>query len=212
MRLAILGADDTTLALASAAMRGGQDQIVMIAAVSQRAGKAAAIAPKAQLITDWEAVFGGDGVDAVIVGADDPSRRTEQLKRLAQLQQGIPVLVSHPLSKSMLDCYELEMIRRESGGVLLPCTPARWHPASAELKTMIKEGADSPIGQIEQITFERHAADRSRDSVLTQFARDVDVLQYLGGDTTKLHAFGPGTSHDASPAPNSDADLRNLAV
>jgi predicted dehydrogenase len=213
MRLALLGADDTTLALIRAAMRGGQDQVVMIDAVSQRASEAATIAPKAQLITDWEAVFGGDGIDAVIVGADDPTRRIEQLKRIAQIQQNVPILVAHPLSGSMLDCYELEMIRRESGGVLLPCVPARWHPAAAELKTMVDNEADSPIGKIEQIIFERRSANRSRDFVLAQFARDVDLLQYLGGEATKLHAFGPGANQaDTSAVRNSDADLRNLAV
>src|SRR4029078_4130164 len=83
----------------------------------------------------------------------EPIARIDQLRRLIQLR--MPVLVSHPVSLSMLDCFELEMSREESNCVVLPYVRGRWHPASAELGTILDGSQSSRIAATEQITFER---------------------------------------------------------
>ena len=50
----------------------------------------------------------------------------------------------------MLECYELEMIRRETGCAVVPYLPARWHPAAAGLQMLVAEGDESPLGTVEQ--------------------------------------------------------------
>src|SRR5262245_13869475 len=190
MRLALLGADDQTLALVAAVNRE-HDQIVMMDTLAAGSQEARAAAPDAELAADWNALLDPQAIDGVIVAADQPAVRVEQLKRLIQV--GMPALVSHPVCLSMLDCYELEMIRGEAKGIVLANLPARWHPAAIELGEMVDRGEESPIGSAEQIVFERFLPTRERETVLRQFARDADLLQFLAGDATKLHALGSGS-------------------
>ncbi len=81
------------------------------------------------------------------------------------------------------------MIREETAAVAMPYLMARFHPALSELQALLDQKTPSAIGSIEQITLERSLPRRNRDSVLRQFARDVDILQVLAGNATKLHAF-----------------------
>jgi predicted dehydrogenase len=200
MQLALLGVDDQTLALAAAAARSGEDQIVMIDATAHRAAEAAAVSPQARLVDDWNAMLDSRDVDAVVVAADEPAARVDQLRRLIQL--GMPVLVSHPVSLSMLDCFELEMIREETKCVVLAYVPARWHPASVELGTILDGGESSPISATEQVMFERFLPRREREDVLRQLARDADLTQFIAGPATKLHALGSAAAGRAEPYAN----------
>jgi predicted dehydrogenase len=102
----------------------------------------------------------------------------------------MPVVVSHPVSLSMLEAYELDMIRNETHSIVLPYLPGRWHPAAAEIGAMVADPSTSPIGNVEQIIFERYTQKRDREDVLKQFSRDVDLLQFIAGDANKLHALG----------------------
>jgi predicted dehydrogenase len=226
MRIALLGVDDVTLAVAAAAMQSNEREVVLIDAQAARANEAAAIAPQARLFVEWEALLGGAGIEAIVLAADEPMVRVEQLRRLIQLQRGIAVLVSHPLVMSMLECYELEMIREESASVIMPYLPARLHPAMREMQDLVDKADGSVIGAIEQITFQRSMARRDREGVLRQFTRDVDVLQVLAGNTTKLHAFASdgasgrvasiagekGRAEYDSQKTAASSDLRNLVV
>jgi myo-inositol 2-dehydrogenase/D-chiro-inositol 1-dehydrogenase len=200
MQLALLGIDDQTVALVAAVAGSGEDQIVMIDALARRAAEAAAICPRAQLVDDWNAMLDSQKVDAVLVAADEPAMRIDQLRRLIQLR--MPVLVSHPVSLSMLDCFELEMIREETKCVVLAYLPRRWHPASAELGTILDGGQSSPIAATEQITFERFLPRREREDVLQQFARDADLIQFIAGPAGKLHALGSAAAGRADPHSN----------
>jgi len=202
MRLALLGVDDQMLAVSVAAARGQEDQIVLIDALATRASEAAAIAPNAQLITQWEVMLDDRGIDAVLLAADEAEQRVEQLRRFLQVQRGIPILVSHPLSLSMLDCFELEMIRKETTSMVLAYTPARWHPAAAELGTILDAEGSSSIAAVEQIVFERFLPQRGREDVLRQFARDADLVQFIAGSATKLHALGSTAGERPSPYTN----------
>ncbi len=144
MRIALLGADDVTLAVAAAAVRIGRDQIVQAADVEGRAAELAKLIPGLRIDDDWERLLDSSAIDAVIVAADQPAVRVEQLRRLIQI--GMPTLVSHPISLSMLECYELEMIRRETGCAVVPYLPARWHPAPTELQRLVAEGKSHASG------------------------------------------------------------------
>jgi predicted dehydrogenase len=195
MRLALLGVDDEMLAIAASVLNNAHDEIVMLDALAARSADAAKVARKAKLVTDWEQFLDSDSVDAVLVAADQPAQRIDQLRKLIQV--GMPVLVSHPISPSMLDCYELDMIRRDTKSIVVPNLPARWHPAVAEIESLLGDHSETQIespqlGTVDQLIFERYLADRSREAVLRQFARDADLMQLLGGDATTLHALGSG--------------------
>ena len=187
MRIALLGADDVTLAVAAAALRIGQHQIVQAADVEGRAAELARQFPGIRIDDDWQRLLDSTAIDAVLVAAGPPEVRVEQLRRLIQL--AIPSLVSHPISLSMLEYYELEMIRRETACPVLAYLPARWHPAIPTLRTALTDGNKSPIG-VEQLSFQRYISQRDRETVLRQFAVDADLLQFIAGDATKLHALG----------------------
>jgi predicted dehydrogenase len=195
MRFALLGVDDEMLAIAAGVQGGAQNEIVMLDALAARSGEAAKLARRAKLVADWEQFLDSESVDAVLVAADQPAQRVDQLRKLIQV--GMPVLVSHPISGSMLDCYELDMIRRDTKSIVVPNLPARWHPAVAEVESLLgahrETQVESPqLGTVDQLIFERFLADRGREAVLRQFARDADLMQLLGGDATTLHALGSG--------------------
>ncbi len=195
MRIALLGADDVTLAVAAAAVRIGRDQIVQAADVEGHVAELAKLISGLRIDDDWERLLDSSAIDAVIVAANQPAARVEQLRRLIQI--GMPTLVSHPISLSMLECYELEMIRRETGCAVVPYLPARWHPGAAGLPMLLARIEESGI---EQAVFHRFISQRDRESVLRQFAVDADLLQFIAGDATKLQALGSTAS--ANPHSN----------
>jgi myo-inositol 2-dehydrogenase/D-chiro-inositol 1-dehydrogenase len=91
---------------------------------------------------------------------------------------------------------------------MAPLLPARLHPFATQLQNLIKAPHQSTPGEIDQIVFERSLDERTRDNVLDHFARDVDLLQYVGGDVNQLGAMG-------SPGLNPSGELsayNNLAV
>jgi hypothetical protein len=161
----------------------------------------------------WEILLTGkaDGLppcDAVLVSTSstDPERRLEQMRKLAGA--GMPMLVSHPVHASMLAYYELDMIRRETGCVMLPFLPARTHPLAVRLHEWIDRAEESPLGLIDQIGFDRPLSPTSKATVVAHFARDSDLLRYFGGEVTQLGAMGsPGQT-----AGGEYAAYHNLAV
>ena len=70
----------------------------------------------------------------------------------------MPLILSHPVDDSMLVCYELDMIRRETGCVMLPYIPYRWHEGLNRLASIVADGDVSAIGATEQIIMERGLA------------------------------------------------------
>jgi hypothetical protein len=161
----------------------------------------------------WEILLAGmaDGsppCDAVLASSNpaDDERRLDQLRKLATA--GLPMLVSHPIHPSMLAYYELDMIRRETGCIMLPFLPARLHPLAIRLKELVDRPAESPLGVINQLAFDRPLLQTSKAHVVAHFARDVDLLRFLGGEVTQLGANG-------SPGQSTNGDFaayNNLAV
>ncbi len=193
MKLAILGADRETLAIARTIASDGAYQLVGCSEIGSGPYAAAfgALRPTRGVVDNWEALLDSTWLDAVVVGSDpDEDRRAEQLRKFAQV--GIPTLVAHPLFISALVYYELDMVRREAGTVMLPYLPNRLHPAIGELIQRLVSGAPGGIGPLEQVSLERQLVDRGPSAVKAQFARDADLLQALTGDLTHLGAMAGG--------------------
>jgi len=132
LRIGLLGCDATIAGVARAAVRRGDR---LVAGHGVHAAALAGLAPPP--VNSWEAMLDADTCDAVLVGADgwDDGRR-EAVKTL--VQAGRPLVLSQPLELSMLWAYELDMIRRDTGGVLIPCLAARQHPFVARLRTAVE--------------------------------------------------------------------------
>jgi predicted dehydrogenase len=194
MKLAILGADPTTLALAREAADRADFEITCVCELEQAFDPTAAelqraAARSARRLETWEDLLDRQLVDAVIVArGPDEDRRTDQLRKLAQA--GMPVLMSPRVVSSMLLLYELDMIRRENQAIAVPALVERLHPAIAELANIIRAADESVIGRVEQVAIERQLADRSKSAVLDHFCCDVDLLRKLCGELAQLGAMG----------------------
>ncbi|MEX0612380.1 MAG: hypothetical protein WD738_03695 [Pirellulales bacterium] len=191
MKLALLGTNADVLRLAAAARELGHE-ITWVGDV--RPADAEVIALLSRRLIDrsheWEALLDRAVADAVVVGRGTaPSElRAEQLKRLAT--ESIPLLVVHPACDSVLPYYEVDMSRREAGGIVRHYNPVAGHPVVAELAAWIREGHPA-LGPIFQITCERRLLDAARASTLEHLARDVELLAAAAGDIRRVTAIGP---------------------
>jgi predicted dehydrogenase len=101
----------------------------------------------------------------------------------------------------MLWAYELDMIRRDTGARIVPALADRLHPFIARLRAVIvagRAGVASVRGP-ESLTLVRGMADRSRDAVLAQLARDADLVRVLAGDPARLSTLADGPPDAAWP-------------
>lgn len=203
IRVALLGADETTFDLLRAVLESPRFELAGTCefAPSEPGGLGglAPILAKLRTFSSWEMLLETGQVDAVIVArGEDSDLRTEQLRKLVQVEQ--PALVSHPVVDSMLVYYELDMIRRDTNSVLVPELAGRLHPAAQALAEIVRQGEASPIGKVEHLTMERCLPTPSKQLVDRQFARDVDVIRVIAGDMTRLGAMAgaPGTPNYAA--------------
>jgi myo-inositol 2-dehydrogenase/D-chiro-inositol 1-dehydrogenase len=196
MNLALLGLDDQTASVVRAARAGMRDHVVALSEISpDNLSRLDPLGVRSLKVLPWESLLdeAALGIDVVVVAAADATEvartaRAEQLTRL--VQAGLPLLISHPVLSSMLACYELEMVREETRSVMVPYLPARWNPLVERLIELLRAVADSPIGTIQQVVFERSAVQRDRASVLAHFARDVDLIRHVCGDIARVGALG----------------------
>lgn len=182
LRFGLLGSDAAIAAVASAAARRG-DALVAGHGLDPAWGQAPAI-PR---LDSWEPLLDPQTADVVLVGSDGwNDRRAEAVRTL--VQAGRTLVLAQPLELSMLWAYELDMIRRDTGAVLVPCLPDRLHPLVTRLRTTIEAAAAGigTLGPVESIHLERRLADRSKPSVLTWFCRDVDLVRALIGEPQRL--------------------------
>ena len=142
----------------------------------------------------------GEDCDAIAVGtAGWDAARAETVRML--VQTGRTLVLAQPLEVSMLWAYELDMIRRDSGAVLIPWLPARLHPFIARLKAAVEAGVAGagPLGPLESVRLERTMAERTRATVLAALARDVDLIRVLVGEPARLATLGAGEPDSAWP-------------
>jgi hypothetical protein len=218
MKLARLGCDEEALEIVRCALAGGQHTLAAAFDAAGYLPQLKTLAPLARCDDEWESLLAGTVAEAVIVargrldlssqtGFSGTERRADQLRKLAQA--AVPMLVVHPACE-MIVGYEVEMIRTASGGVMVPYVPELYHPALAELR-LLADGASSPLGDIEQIVFERYMTDRSRLAIFTRFARDASVLRRLLGTLRQLAASGPAGSEYHDPLAARQAAPPSLA-
>jgi predicted dehydrogenase len=191
MKLAILGTDPDLLRLATAATAEGHSLAWLGDVRPEDAEAVARLTPNlADQSAEWELVLARSTADAVMVGRGTASSelRAEQLKRIAA--EAMPLLVVHPACDSVLPYYEVDMTRREMGGLVRHFNPVAGHPIFAELASWVRDGQPA-IGTIHQVTCERRTADTSRASVMRHLARDVEALATVAGDIRRVSAIGP---------------------
>ena len=187
MRFALLGIDEDTLLLARALAKLPQARLVL--ASSECADQVQEFVPGIQRFEEWESLLVSHEIDAVIVASTaDQGHVDESLRKL--VQEAVPIVVSHPVCDSLL-AYELEMIRTDSGGVLLPFFPGRGHPAIERLASLVVDNEPSPLlGSIEEIVLERRLVDRDHQGVMRWLPRDINFIRQLVGDITSVSAIG----------------------
>jgi len=222
MKFALLGVDEEVLAFAQALLAEGHECAAAFDA-EEHLVRLSAIVPAARADEDWEAALLGSTIDFLVVavaranrtaatGISATERREDQLRKIAQ--SGVPAVIMHPACEAIVG-FEIEMIRRDCQGILVPYSPGLLRPETAELAAIFRAREESPIGATEQIAFERYQADRSRAAVLEQFARDVVLLQKLIGEIRKVNATGPAGATQVDPlGPKSRVkpSLTNLSV
>ncbi|MBL8799240.1 MAG: hypothetical protein JNM56_35465, partial [Planctomycetia bacterium] len=196
MKLALLGDDAETLHAARAVAASGQHALVWICDCDPAAAKdLVRLAPTAKWTGDWESLLSGQVADAVLVGrGPDQERRADQLRKL--VQAGVPTVVVHPAVDSMLVYYELEMIREQVGGKLVPLLTSRRRAAVVHALECLSTG-ESALGPVEQLALERQMPDRTENSVWRQLARDVDLAQVFAGELNQVSALAPAEAERA---------------
>jgi hypothetical protein len=221
MKLALLGCDDESLALVREAIVQGEHALVAAHDTAEFRPQVESLAPSARLDEDWETLLLGTLADVVIVarGRLDPSRstgfaaderRNDQLRKL--VQAAVPLMVVHPGCEAIVG-FELDMIREDSGGIIVPFIPGRNSAGLQELINLVQ--LEIPIGPLEQIHFERELTDRSRPQVLAQLARDTATIRECIGAIRKLSASGPavgGTADPLGPRSKTLPPLDNLSL
>ena len=215
MKFALLGIDAEALSLVREIARSDAHQLgcfafpaepnpATLSSAVPLLAEVRRLCPLADELPDWEILLGAGLCDAVIVaGPHGTSGRFEQLRRL--VQEAVPVVVTHPPAITLLESYELEMVRQESRGVVVPLLPWNWFGWLQWWCGLVHSGRlveedDSLTGRVDQITWERYLADRSQESVLAHLARDVDFIRLMGGEVTQVAALGAvPTGNGAQP-------------
>ncbi len=188
---------------------GFDDQVAAVAIAARAAGDRIAIAcdvpddfplPVTRRQASWQALLDDQSCDVVLVAAAGwTPARAEGVRTL--VQAGRTLLVAQPAELSMLWAYELDMIRRDTGARLVPALVDRLHPFIARLRGVIEAGRAgvAGLGGPESLTLVRGMADRSRDQVLAQLARDADLVRVLAGDPARLSTLADGDPDAAWP-------------
>ena len=203
MKLGLLGIDARIAEVVSAAVARG-DVVAVGCDLPSASPLVTAVAAAVPRDPSWQPLLDPQVCDAVLVGGDGwNDSRAEGVRAL--VQAGRTLLLSHPLVLSMLWAYELDMIRGDSGAVLIPFLPDRLHPFIRRLQERIEAGlaGADPLGPVETIMMERRLPDRSRDAVLRVLAVDADLVRVLAGDPSRLSTLG---------AADADAAWNTLAV
>jgi predicted dehydrogenase len=173
---------------------GGTDIEALVAAASARGDRIVRVADPGDR-ESIDRLLDAAVCDVVAVGAEGwpaepPDLRADTVRLL--VQAGRPLVLSQPLEPTMLWAYEIDMIRRESGAVVVPWLPARLHPAVARLKAAVEQGVagGGPLGALESVRLERTMPLRTRETVLDALARDVDLVRLLVGEPARLATLG----------------------
>ena len=195
MNFALVGQSDESRQLADVIKKSRDHQIVAtfpLVAEAERAWTQAKLNP---VQDSWESLLQGSVADAVILSPNDHlDLQADCMRKLAQA--AVPMWVIHPAGESILG-YEIEMICRDSLGVVVPHLPAVHHPAVARLVELTQAVPHQLSGLIERVSFDRPLRDRDRRTVLHQLSRDVQLVRMLVGEVRQVAAMD-SAEHDPS--------------
>jgi hypothetical protein len=180
MKLGVYGWDLQIAAVVRAARREGAVAVACHAPADD-------LLAGARVADSWEALIDERACEAILVGStgwDDA--RADGVRHL--VQAGRPLLLSHPLTPSMLLAYEFDMIRADVGGVVLPFLPDRQHPFVVGLRDAVEGGlvGGGRLGRLESMSLVRRIPNRSKDAALSWLARDADLIRLLIGEPQRL--------------------------
>jgi hypothetical protein len=191
MKLGVLGTDPDLLRLVASATAEGHE-IVWVGDVRKEDSSAIeSLAPGVSAESgDWELLLDQATADGVLIGRGTATSelRAEQLKRLAA--EAVPLLIVHPACDSVLPYYEIDMTRREMGGLVRHYNPVAGHSIFSEMAAWVRDGHPD-VGTIHQVTCDRRLRDNSREAVVAQLARDAEPLAVVAGDIRRVSAVGP---------------------
>jgi hypothetical protein len=193
MRIGLLGCDARMAEVVKAAVHRG-DRVVVATGITPGLLGGLEI-PHSR---SWDPLLDATVCDVILVGADGwDESRAEAVRSL--VQAGRPLVLAQPLELSMLWAYELDMIRSDTGGLLVPCLPDRLHPFVERMQQAITASLAGvgDNGPAESLLFERRMRDRSRHAVLSQLARDADLIRALAGDPARLSTLGAASPETA---------------
>jgi predicted dehydrogenase len=171
MRFAILGNHPDGLAMAAALVASGRHE------------------QTTRQISDVEEVLADPDVEAVIV-AGDASVRPVQLRRALQSERH--VLCVYPPDQTPDIAYEADMIRQDTGRVLMPLLPGSTHPAVRRLAEFIRP--TGPVGAFRLLEMER-VAPHPADGKPT--FPGWDLLRALGGEIAEVSGFAASEHAEA---------------
>ena len=178
MRFALLGDHPDGQAMAAALVAAGRHEVSSHGAAD-----------------DAEEVFADPAVEAVIV-AGRPDARPAQLRRALQSERH--VLCVYPPDPTPELAYEADMMRQDSGRVLLPLLPGASHPAIRRLADFVRVGkgtdAAAPVGALRLLEMVQ-IADGPADGKTT--FPGWELLRGLNGEIAEVSAFAAG--EHASP-------------
>lgn len=219
MKLALLGADNDSLELVRWALEHAGHELVAAYDSEGHTTELRNLAPHIRLNESWEALVLGSLADAVIVGRggkevaergsfDPAERRADQLRKL--VQAAVPMIVVCPACEAIVG-FEIEMIRRDTKSIIIPYVPGASNLAFEHIEQSMLIGREPRFGPLEQVSLEREQADRSREAVLVQLARDATLLRQLIGTIQTVSATGPPIPVGRDPLGPKAKELPSLA-
>lgn len=195
MNFAILGTDVAILQLAQAAQSLGHDIAWWGDVRTEDRGLIGQLvaAPPEDRMSEWELLLDQGTVDGVLVGRGGVAQdvRADQLKRLAAAT--VPLLTSQPVVDSVLPYYEIDMTRRETGGLIQHFNSVISHTAAQRFLDWVR-GSRAELGTIQQLVCERQVPGVTRDKVLSAFTQDVEVMAAIAGNIRRVSAVGPASA------------------
>lgn len=205
MKLAVLGCTPQAIALIQEAIRLGHEvPVAYVGATDRRAFRDAV--PTIRFRDDWEDLLGEREIDALIVAgptlpedipADVQERRDDQLRKL--IQAGVPLLLIPPVCEAIVG-FELEMIRRDAQGIVVPAWGAPLQTALDDFIQRLDDKSAAALGKIELLSMERFLPVRQRGDVLPAFAHDAEILRRIAGPLLRLTASGAARNGETKPS------------
>lgn len=191
MKFSLLGVDAEVLAIVQEWVTRQQLDLVAVYEAGEFAADLHALAPQAKIGGEWETLLTG-GIDFVLVGrrVENNDMRADQLRKL--VQEAVPLILVHPACEYIIG-YELEMIRADVKGVILPYYPGMFRAefrSESETSEHAQASAPATLGKIEQLVFQRRMASRTRSAVRDQLARDAALIRQVLGNIRQVGAQG----------------------